>query len=250
MRHAFALTLWPCMPGHDSDGVFYFPCADRNKLSIPVMDTSFTTLSSELGTSQQSILKPVAGAHRATAVITRQLEGCFADTGSELQTTITVHSMFYEIFRILSRHSNISRSIAIHLNRTMKATGSRSSAVTMNDRPDTQAVYNMATLMIGADKVDCMLEAINDLKWHVHKGLGAGQYGDVPGILGYAASGLQLQFCYISRAGEVRCQRPFSGDPCVEPGVLRAASTLCFPLHAHESCANTPRYARSRASLP
>ena len=59
--------------------------------------------------------------------------------------------------------------------------------------------------MIGEDKVPGLMhEAINDLKSYAQGGLVAAQYGAVPGIPAYAASGHELQFCFISRDGQVR----------------------------------------------
>lgn len=204
----YGCTSWPRIPGHDSNGLAALSCADRTNLSIPVTDIFVSALSGQ----DMSLLRPVAGNHRATAAFSRLLEQPFAHAGNELKTTVTVYNMFFEIFRILETYSGIGLGIRLHLNRTEKATGSRSSAVTAHDRPDTLVVYNLATLMIGEDKADfLMLEAINDLQSYVKGGLGAGQYGSVPGIPGYAASGFELQFCYISRAGQVRCQRPFLG---------------------------------------
>ena len=72
-------------------------------------------------------------------------------------------------------------------------------------RPDTLVICNMCTVMIGEDKVPGLMhEAIKDLKSYAQGGLVAAQYGAVPGIPAYAASGHELQFCFISHDGQVR----------------------------------------------
>ena len=58
--------------------------------------------------------------------------------------------------------------------------------------------------MIGEDKAPGMMDtAIGDLKNYVKEGFGASQYGSIPGLPAYAASGLLLQFCYIASNGTV-----------------------------------------------
>ena len=130
--------------------------------------------------------------------------GNSTSSDSELKTTIAMYNLLNSIFSILDTYSGTTLHTSINLNRTEKGSGSLSCAVQSRARPDTVVVHSMSTVMIGEDKMDNMLNnAICDLKDYVKGGLGAAQYGRIPGIPAYAASGLQLQFCYITREGEV-----------------------------------------------
>lgn len=122
-----------------------------------------------------------------------------------MTTTIGMHVLMSTTFDMLSTFSPIHLPLLVQCNRTELGAGSLSGAVPFKARPDMQVVHNMATLAIGEDKAPNKLhKAVEDLKQHVAGGLGAVQYGTVPGILGYAASGFALQFYFISTAGQVR----------------------------------------------
>ena len=72
-------------------------------------------------------------------------------------------------------------------------------------RPDTLVICSQCTVMIGEGKIPGLMhEAVKDLKSYAQGGLGTAYYDAVPGIPAYAASGHELQFCFISRDGQVR----------------------------------------------
>lgn len=187
----------------------WFPhlLADRTGLRIPVPDSTHASLRLQLTAASLELLVPVVGYHKATAAFAGLISDQPDDVGQEMTTTCAMKDLLTTTFKILNTFSNIHLPVSVQLNRTELGAGSRSGAVLRKARPDTLVVYNMATLMIGEDRPDRLDQAVKNLKGYVEGGLGAEQYGAVPGILGYAASGLMLLFYFISQAGEVGVPR-------------------------------------------
>lgn len=66
-------------------------------------------------------------------------------------------------------------------------------------------VSDRCTLMIGEDQQEGRLrDAASNIRFYAYPRLPAVQYGRVPGIPAYAASGTKLQFMYIQTDGQVR----------------------------------------------
>lgn len=126
------------------------------------------------------------------------------DYGCEGRTTHFMQDLL-KLLDALGRYSGHNVLPSVQSNRTEKKACSRSSAVASRMRPDIFVVYNSCTLMIGEDKEGGKLtEATADIQQYVNARLPAAQYGSVPGILAYAASGTELQFMYIQQDGQVR----------------------------------------------
>jgi hypothetical protein len=177
--------------------------SDRQNLRIPVPSNLFDTLESMLG-NQVSVLKAVRGCHQAANKFGCLIRDLPATTGKELGTTITMFNLLHSLMVLLRDFSGSHLPLSIELNVTEKQAGSSSSVTTRRSRPDTLVVYGNSTLMLGEDKdVDLMKEAMEDLKCYVAGGLGRCQYATIPGLPAYAASGLQLQFCFIDKSGDL-----------------------------------------------
>lgn len=182
--------------------------ADHTGLRIPVPASILTSLQIQLPVSSLELLMPVAGYHRATAAFAGLIVDSPPKAGEEMTTTIAMFNLLATTFQILGTFSNTNLSVSVNLKRADKRARDLSSAVLYKARPDTLVVLSMATLMIGVEKPpDRLREAITDLELYIQGGLGSVQYGAVPGILGYAASGLTLQFFFISQAGQVGVAR-------------------------------------------
>lgn len=179
--------------------------ADRTGLRIPVLASTHASLQSQLNASSLALLVPVTGYHKATAAFAWLIADPLPNAGQEMTTTIGMHFLISTTFNMLNTFSPIHLPLLVQSNRTELGAGSLSGVVPFKARPDMLVVHNMATLAIGEDKAPNKLHmAVEDLKQYVAGGLGAVQYGTVPGILGYAASGFMLQFNFISTAGQVR----------------------------------------------
>jgi len=178
--------------------------SDWTGLRIPVPASTHASLQSQLTASSLALLVPVAGYHKAAAAFARLIADPLPNAGQEMTTTIGMHVLMSTTFDMLSTFSPIHLPLLVQSNRTELGADSLSGAVPFKARPDMLVVHNMATLAIGEDKAPNMLhKAVEDLKQYVAGGLGAVQYGTLPGILGYAASGFTLQLYFISTAGQV-----------------------------------------------
>lgn len=117
---------------------------------------------------------------------------------------LTMQVLFHFAVRILSTYYGYGVRPAICLNLTERGGGSSSSSssVVRKLRPDTTAIYNSCTMLIGEHtEAGKLQEAATDIQEHGKLGIPAAQYGSIPGIPAYAASGSELQFMFIPRGG-------------------------------------------------
>jgi hypothetical protein len=161
------------------------------------------TLESLLG-SQVNLLRAVTGCHQAANKLGCLIRDAPVMAGKELGTTIAMFNLLSPVMVLLRDFSGLHLPLSIELNVTEKQAGSNSSATTRRSRPDTLIIYGNSTLMLGEDKdVDLMPEALDDLQRYASGGLGICQYASIPGLPAYAASGFQLQFCFIDKSGNL-----------------------------------------------
>lgn len=178
--------------------------AGPSHLRIPIPITAHNSLQSQLDSSRLQLLRAVDGYHYASAAFAALITKPPRDHGTEMTTTCAMSSFLGNTFDILSALSGVTLSPTVILNCTERGAGSLSGAVPGQSRPDSLVVHAHSTVMIGEDKDNGKLQdAIRDLRGYVKGGLGAVQYRTIPGIIAYAAAGVQLQFCFISKAGEV-----------------------------------------------
>lgn len=178
--------------------------AGPSHLRIPIPITTHNSLQSQLDSSRFQLLRAVDGYHYASAAFAALITKLPYDYGSEMTTTCAITYFLSNTFDILNALSGITLSPTVILNRTEQGAGSLSGVVPGQSRPDTLVVHDHSTVMIGEDKDNGKLhDAIRDLQGYAKGGLGAVQYGTIPGIIAYAAAGMELQFCFISKAGEV-----------------------------------------------
>jgi hypothetical protein len=183
--------------------------ADRRGFQIPFPAPAKAALGRQLDVNQLKMLRAVDGYHDTAVTFDRLISPTPLDAGGELRTTCAMFHMMGTVFTALGI-STIRLAYNIHLNKTERNAGSISSAVAKkgavyNLRPDTLLVVDVATLLIGEDKVEGQRDqAIADIKAYVKDGINAHHYGAIPGLLAYAASGLELNFLLVKPTGEVR----------------------------------------------
>ena len=119
---------------------------------------------------------------------------------TELRAWYSIHLMLTSTYEVLRKHSGLELSYEVQLSSPRDAEDDQ------HLRPNTMVVVHQAALLIGAIRgADALDEAIADLRRHAQAGLSTHHYGTaVPGILGFAASGNQVQLCLIPRYGQVR----------------------------------------------
>jgi hypothetical protein len=184
--------------------------AGRGGFCIPVPSSTKAALASKLDVNQLSVLSAVDDFHAAAAKFAALICEPPLDAGSELRTTCAVFSMMGGVFATLNTHSTTHLPFHIRLNKTERAAGSFSSAVSAAGaacrlRPDTLVIVNQATLLIGEDKEALKLkDALEDVKAYVKGGINRHHYGSIPGMLAYAASGFELTFLLVRPDGQVR----------------------------------------------
>jgi hypothetical protein len=173
-------------------------------MKIPVAASGMPMLQNKLSPELMQLLQPVTGHHLAVSKLNNFLLEQPYDFGKEATTSFIIMQLFKDVFSHFSELSTNGIASKVQHNRTEAGAGSKSSAVGRRLRPDTLIVVEACTLLMGEDKEEDSLQtAINDIKAYVAGGLPTAQYGSAPGIPAYAASGLQLQFLFIKRTGQV-----------------------------------------------
>ena len=188
-------------------------------------------LESMLG-NQVSVLKAVTGCHQSANKLGCLIRDAPVMAGKELGTTIAMFNLMSPVMILLRDFSGSHLPLSIELNVTEKQAGSSSSATPGRTRPDTLVIYGNSTLMLGEDKdADLMEDALKDLQHYVAGGLGKCQYASIPGLPAYAASGLQLQFCFIDKSGDLS-SCPYLLDLSTPHGRLQAVccTIQCYRL--------------------
>lgn len=173
-------------------------------MKIPVADSAMNILQANLNDGLMQLLQPVLGYHVGVSFFTRFLLEQPYDAGKEGTATLAMQVLFHEVMRTLGRYSMQGSVPKVRYNLTERGAGSTSGAVGARLRPDLTVVVKACTALLGEDKEDgCLRLGISDMENYVTGGLPASQYGSVPGLPAYAASGLDLQFLFITREGQV-----------------------------------------------
>jgi hypothetical protein len=181
-------------------------CADRLNFCISIPKTTLVALSKTLNEPRLRLLHGVPGYHEVAANFGSYLATTPSDFGSELTTSHAMATLMEcVVFRPLDTYSSTKLDYAFTQNKSEKHSNSMSNSLIPGCRPDMLVIVDEATLLIGEDKQHGNLpQAIKDIEGYVQTGgLSPQQYGQVPGILGYAAAGLVVQFLFIQADGKV-----------------------------------------------
>ena len=107
-------------------------------------------------------------------------------------------------WQTLSTHSPTSLQYDLMFNKASKLSNVSSHAIAHKLRPDTMLVAENCTLMLGEDKHTDLAAAHADLS-RKRVDLSGMHYGPVKFMLGYAAAGTTVQWCFLpDRTDQVR----------------------------------------------
>jgi hypothetical protein len=185
-------------------------CADRVNFCIPIPKATLNALSTSLDEPRLRLLHGVPGYHQVAANFGSYLATTPPDLGSELTASHAMTTLMEcVVFRPLDTYSSAKLDYALTHNMPEKRSSSVSDGLIPRCWPDMLVIVDGATMLIGEVRTHGNLQqAIQDIKGYVGKGgLSAQQYGQVPGILAYAAAGLVVQFLFITADGKVRLVR-------------------------------------------
>ncbi len=123
---------------------------------------------------------------------------------SEMDTSIYVCNFIASVWRTLASYSPTSLRYGLLCNKGSQLSTDSSHAMTPKLCPDTMLVAEGCTLMLGEDKHTDLAAAFTDLE-SKRVDLSGMHYGPVNFLLGYAAAGTTIQWCFLPRhADQVR----------------------------------------------
>ena len=115
---------------------------------------------------------------------------------SEQNTTVYVCGFIQRCWQILATYSSTNLQYDLDCNKTSQLTIVSSHAIAHKLRPDTMLVAENCTLMLGEDKHTNLAAAYADLT-RKRVTLSGMHYGPVKFLLGYAAAGTTVQWCFL-----------------------------------------------------
>eukprot|EP00611_Tribonema_gayanum_P007435 TRINITY_DN167_c0_g3_i5.p1 TRINITY_DN167_c0_g3~~TRINITY_DN167_c0_g3_i5.p1 ORF type:complete len:602 (-),score=106.67 TRINITY_DN167_c0_g3_i5:107-1912(-) len=206
-------------------GGFKAVLADRTGLQIPVPAYLMDSVGARLGPQQYALLKGVPASASAAHKFAELIESPPSNLGSELTTSFAVYTMAQGVFSILQTYYSAHVDVDIKLNVTERTAGSKSSGISSSSRgvkrswssrdgpsvakpsavrPDAQFVADQALVGFGEDKPDGELDvAMGDVEFYSAGGLNRHHYGNLPGLIAYAAAGFKVAFLLVSAEGKV-----------------------------------------------
>ncbi|DBB14133.1 TPA: hypothetical protein ACH3X3_001085 [Trebouxia sp. C0006] len=145
----------------------------------------------------QQCLIPVLEAASAVTTLTDLLQTApRLPFNSEQNTTIYVCSFIERCWQPLATYSPIYLQYDLMFNKTSQLSNVSSHAIAHKLRPDTMLVAENCTLMLGEDKHTDLAAAYADLS-RKRVNLSGMHYGPVKFLLGYAAAGTTVQWCFL-----------------------------------------------------
>lgn len=168
---------------------------DFTELKVPVTPLFFQQMLTLQGPQQYLI--PVLVAASAVTTFTDLLQTApRLPFSSEQNTSIYVCSFIERCWQTLATYSPTSLQYDLRFNETSKLSNVSSPAIAYKLRPDTMLVAENCTLMIGEDKHTNLAAAYADLS-RKRADLSGMHYGPVKFMLGYAAAGTTVQWCFL-----------------------------------------------------
>ena len=154
---------------------------------------------------QQECLTPVLLAASAVTTFTELLQTApHVPFNSEQNTTLYVCHFIERCWQTLARFSPTNLQYDLMLNKTSQLSNVSSHAIAHKLRPDTMLVAGNCTLLLGEDEHTDLAAAYADLS-RKRVDLSGMHYGPVKFMLGYAAAGTTVQWCFLpDNANQVR----------------------------------------------
>jgi len=168
---------------------------DFTELKVPVTPLFHQQMLTLQG--PQQCLIPVLEAASAVTTLTDLLQTASRlPFNSEQNTTIYVCSFIERCWQTLATYSPINLQYDLMFNKTSQLSNVSSHAIAHKLRPDTMLVAENCTLMLGEDKHTDLAAAYADLT-RKRVNLSGMHYGPVKFLLGYAAAGTTVQWCFL-----------------------------------------------------
>jgi len=175
---------------------------DLEELKVPVTAIFYQQMLALQGPQRR--LVPEVDAASAVVTFTELLQTApDLPFSSEMDTSVYVCNFIGRVWRTLAKYSP-RLQYSLLLNKSSQLSSVSSHAIAHKLRPDTMLVAENCTLMLGEDKHTDLAAAYADLG-SKRVDLSGMHYGPVKFMLGYAAAGTVVQWCFLPcHADQVR----------------------------------------------
>jgi hypothetical protein len=200
-QHLYDPLPDPDLPNTDSQALQWL--FDFTGLKVPVTAVFYQQMLALQGPQQR--LVPELDAASAVVTFTELLQTApDLPFSSEMDTSVYVCNFIGRVWRTLAKYSPTSLQYGLLLNKASQLSSVSSHAIAHKLRPDTMLIAENCTLMLGEDKHIDLAAAYADLG-RKRVDLSGMHYGPLKFMLGYAAAGTAVQWCFLPcRADEVR----------------------------------------------
>lgn len=234
-QHLFEPLPNPSLPSSDSQVLQWL--FNFTELKVPVLALYYQQMLSQ-GSSQH--LVPEVDVASAVVTFTELLQASpDLPFNSEQDTSLYVCRFVRRVWRTLAKYSPTRLQYSLVVNKASQLSSVSSDAIARKLRPDTMLIAESCTLMLGEDKHTDLAAAFADLE-RKRVDLSGMYYGPLKFMLGYAAGGTVLQWCFLpchaDQVGILCC----SGETCVaiyvsaDHPVLPLSLTSVFQgIHCH-----------------
>ena len=176
---------------------------DFTGLKVPVTAVFYQQMLALQGPQQH--LAPNNDAASAVVTFTELLQTApDLPFSSEMDTSLYVCNFIIRVWRTLAQYSSTNLQYDLLFNKASQLRSVSSHAIAPKLRPDTMLIAEKCLLMLGEDKHTDLAAAFADLE-KKRVDLSGMHYGPLRFLLGYAAAGTAVQWCFIpSHVDQVR----------------------------------------------
>ena len=191
-QHLFEPLPDPILPSSDSQVLQWL--FNFTELKVPVLALYYQQMLSQ-GSSQ--CLVPEVDVASAVVTFTELLQASpDLPFSSEQDTSLYVCDFVRRVWRTLAKYSPTRLQYSLLFNKASQLSSVSSHATARKLRPDTMLIAESCTLMLGEDKHTDLAAAFADLK-RKRVDLSGIHYGPLKFMLGYAAAGTVVQWCFL-----------------------------------------------------
>lgn len=176
---------------------------DFTGLKVPVTALFYQQVLAVQGPQQH--LVPIYDAASAVVTFTDLLQlAPDLPFSSEINTSLYVCGFITRVWITLAKYSSASLKYDLFFNKASQLRSVSSHAIGPKLRPDTMLIAEKCLLMLGEDKHTDLAAAFADLE-KKRVDLSGMHYGPLRFLLGYAAAGTAVQWCFLpSRTDQAR----------------------------------------------